>query len=154
MNRLIMQSRTAFTLLEVMIAVAFIGIALMALLSLHHTDLQSVIRGQELTRASMLAQALMTEAEIERFPPPGQSRGDFSHMYPGEYPGYRWERDVEPVQIFPNLCRVDVRVFYGPRFSRTFSLTEYIHNPIPPPMPNQPQQNAPNPSGAPAGALQ
>jgi hypothetical protein len=144
----VVKCSAAFTLLEVMIAVAFIGIALMALLSLHHTDLQSVIRGQELTRASMLAQALMTEAEMERFPPPGRTAGDFSHMYPGEYLRYRWERDVEPVEVFPNMCRVDVRVLYGPKFSRTFSLTEYLHNPLPPPMPNQPQQNVPNPSGA------
>jgi type II secretory pathway pseudopilin PulG len=155
MNRMVQPSRAAFTLLEVMIAVAFIGIALMALLSLHHTDLQSVIRAQELTRAAMLAQALMTEAELERFPAPDQSGGDFSRMYPGQYPGYRWQRVVAPVDIFPDVCRVDIRVLYGPKFSRTFSLTEYIHNPMPPPMPNQPQQNGGAPAAPPgAGALQ
>ena len=57
-----------FTLLEVMIAIAVLGIALLALLSLEHQDLQSVIRGQEISRAAMLAQALMTQAELERFP--------------------------------------------------------------------------------------
>lgn len=154
MKRTITRAAAAFTLLEVMIAIAFIGIAMIALLSLHHTDLQSVIRGQELTRASMLAQALMTEAEIERVPDLGRSTGDFSHMYPGEYPGYRWVREVEPVPPFPNMCRVDVRVLYGPRFSRSFSLTEYMHNPAPPPMPNQPPMNGANPAQAPpAGTL-
>ncbi|MBI3759086.1 MAG: prepilin-type N-terminal cleavage/methylation domain-containing protein, partial [Deltaproteobacteria bacterium] len=49
-----MRYRHAFTLLEVMIAVAFIGIAMLALLSLHQSNLQSVIRGQDLTQASML----------------------------------------------------------------------------------------------------
>jgi type II secretion system protein I len=154
MRLIVKPLRAAFTLLEVMIAVAFIGIALLALLSLHHTDLQSVIRAQELTRAAMLAQGLMSEAELERFPAPGQASGDFSHMYPGQYPGYRWQREVEPVPISPYLCRVDIRVLYGPKFSRTFSLTEYMHDPLPPPMPNQPQQNGSGPAGGPSGAPQ
>src|SRR5215472_1960069 len=61
----------AFTLLEVMIAVAFIGFAMLALLSLHHTAMQSVVRGRELTQAAMLAQRLMTDAEQARFPEVG-----------------------------------------------------------------------------------
>jgi type II secretion system protein I len=137
----------AFTLLEVMIAVAFIGIALLALLSLHHTDLQSVIRSQDLTAASMLAQTLMTQAEIERFPPPGRSQGDFSRAYPGVYPNFRWQRTVEPSPLFPDIRRVQVRVLYGPGFRRSFDLTEFMHNPVPPPQAatglGQPSQNQP-----------
>ena len=125
----------AFTLLEVMIAVAFIGIALLALLSLHHTDLQSVIRAQNLTRAAMLAQAVMTEAEMERFPQPGTTSGDFSRMYPGLYPDFRWERQVDQSPLFPEVRRVRVRVLYGPGLHRSFDLTEFMHNPIPPPRP-------------------
>jgi type II secretory pathway pseudopilin PulG len=123
----------AFTLLEVMIAVAFIGIALLGLLSLHHTDLQSVIRSQNLTAASMLAQTLMTQAELERFPAPGSSQGDFSRAYPGMYPNFRWQRTVEPSPLFPDIRRVEIRVLYGPGFRRSFGLTEFMHNPVPPP---------------------
>lgn len=118
-----------FTLLEVMIAVAFIGIALIALLALHHTDMQSVIRGQDLTRASMLAQALMSQAELERFPPPGQSHGDFSQLFPGAYPNFRWQRAVEQSPLFPTIERVRIRVIYGPGGRRHFDLTEFMHNP-------------------------
>ena len=39
-----------FTLLEVMIAVAFIGIGMLALLSLHNRNLHTVIGAQELSR--------------------------------------------------------------------------------------------------------
>jgi type II secretion system protein I len=123
---------TAFTLLEVMIAVAFIGIALLALLSLHHSNLQSVIRGQDLTRAAMLAQTLMTQAEMERFPSSGSTRGDFSQIYPGQYPNFRWQRSVDPSPLFADVCRVEVRVFYGPRLRRSFDLIEFMHNPLPP----------------------
>ncbi len=121
----------AFTLLEVMIAVAFIGFALLALLSLHHSAMQSVARTRELTQAAMLAQALMTDAEQKRFPEPGGLTGDFQKIYPGQYPGFRWQRVVEQSTQFPDIRRVRITVFYGPSFHRTFVLTEFMHNPLP-----------------------
>jgi general secretion pathway protein I len=126
-----------FTLLEVMIAVAFIGIAMLALLSLHQSNLASVIRAQDLTRASMLAQQLMSTAEAERFPVPGQTRGDFSHDYPGQYRNFRWERTVEVLPQFPDVRRVRVSIIYGHRFGRRFNLLEFMHNPSPPQFPGQ-----------------
>jgi general secretion pathway protein I len=124
-----------FTLLEVMIAVAFIGIAMLALLSLHQSNLQSVIRAQDLTRASMLAQQLMSTAEVDRFPSPGQTRGDFSHDYPGEFNNFRWERDVNVIPQFPDICRVRVSITYGHHYDRRFDLVEFMHNPTPPQFP-------------------
>jgi type II secretion system protein I len=121
----------AFTLLEVMIALAFVGIAMLALLSLHHSAMQSVSRARELTQAAMLAQSLMTDAELARFPEIGRLTGDFRKMYPGQYPGFRWQRIVEQSQGFPGIRRVRITVFYGPGFHRTFVLTEFMHNPFP-----------------------
>ena len=121
----------AFTLLEVMVAVAFIGIALLALLSLHHSAMQSVARTRELTQAAMLAQALMADAEQTRFPEAGRLAGNFQKTYPGQYPGFRWQRVVEQSTQFPDICRVRIMVFYGPGFRRTFVLTEFMHNPLP-----------------------
>jgi len=129
--------RKGFTLLEVMIAVAFIGIAMLALLSLHQSNLDAVIRSQDLTKASMLAQQLMSTAEASRFPPPGWTRGDFSRDYPGEYPNFRWEREVEVIPQFPDMCQVSVIIRYGHNFGRTFKVVEFMHNPTPPPMPGQ-----------------
>jgi prepilin-type N-terminal cleavage/methylation domain-containing protein len=137
--------RRAFTLLEVMIAVAFIGIAMLALMSLHRSDLDSVIRAQDLTRAAMLAQQVMSTAEVERFPLPGQTHGDFAHEYRGEFANFRWEREVDVMPDFPDMRRVRVTIFYG--HSRRFNLFEYMHNPNPPPLPNQPDTNNPAESG-------
>ncbi len=123
--------RTGFTLLEVLIAIAVLGIALLALLSLEHQDLQSVIRGQEISRAAMLAQALMTQAELERFPPPGTTSGNFDQMYSGQYPNFRWTRSVEPSSVFPDLRKVEIHVLYGPRRGRDYSVVEFVHNPVP-----------------------
>lgn len=147
--------RDAFTLLEVMIAVAFIGFALLALLSLHHSGMQSVARTRELTQAAMLAQALMSDAEEARFPEPGRLVGDFQKMYPGQYPNFRWQRIVEQSQEFQDIRRVHITVFYGPAFRRTFVLTEFMHNPLPqlrPPGGAPDQTNgAPDQENAPQG---
>jgi type II secretory pathway pseudopilin PulG len=137
----------AFTLLEVMIAVAFIGIAMLALLSLHQNNLASVIRAQDLTRASMLAQQLMSTAEVERFPDPGRTHGDFNRDYPGQFNNFRWEREVDVIPQFPDMCRVRISVLYGHQLSRRFDLIEYMHNPNPPPMPNQPDTDNPATAG-------
>jgi general secretion pathway protein I len=122
----------AFTLIEVMVAIAILGIAMLGLLGLHHQSLQSVIRAQNATRASMLAQAVMTEAEIERFPELGQSSGNFESSFPGEFPDFRWERRVEASGMFPDVRKVDVLIQYGPGFTQSFSLVEFLHSPIPP----------------------
>jgi hypothetical protein len=129
-----------------MIAVAFIGFAMLALLSLHHSGMQSVARARELTQAAMLAQALMTDAEQTRFPEAGRLTGDFQKMYPGQYPNFRWQRIVEQSEEFPDIRRVRITVFYGPGFRRTFVLTEFMHNPLPQlALPNEApdQQNVP-----------
>ena len=126
----------AFTLLEVMIAMAILGIAMLALLSLHHEDLMSVIRARELTQAAMLAQQVMSTAEVERFPELGIASGNFETLFPGRFPNYRWKRVVEGSGIFPDLRKVTVMVYYGPQLSRTFTLVELMHDPEPPVVPN------------------
>ena len=136
--------RHGFTLIEVMIAVAVIGIAMLALLSLHDNNLQSVMRGQELSTASVLAQGMMTEAELERIPMLGKTVGDFQKMYPGEYRNFKWERDVEMSGMFPDIRKVVVKVSYGPHFARSLSVVEFLHDPTPQNL--QPGQAAPNAS--------
>ena len=121
-----------FTLLEVMVAIAILGIALLGLLGLHHQSLQSVIRAQQSTRASMLAQAVMTEAELERFPDLGRSSGDFEASFPGEFPDFRWEREVDASGMFPDVRKVKVVIRYGPKLMQSFALVEFLHSPIPP----------------------
>jgi general secretion pathway protein I len=124
-------ARAGFTLLEVLIAIAVLGIALLALLSLEHQDLQSVIRGQDISRAAMLAQALMTQAETERFPQLGATSGNFDQMYSGQYPNFRWTRSVEPSSVFHDLRKVEIHILYGPRLGRDYSVVEFMHNPLP-----------------------
>ena len=120
-----------FTLIEVMIAIAVLGIAMLALLSLDHQDLQSVIRARELTQAAMLAQNLMTQAEIDRYPELGRTSGSFDKTFPGQYSNFKWQRTVADSGIFPDLRKVTIVVSYGPNFGRRFELSEMLHNPTP-----------------------
>jgi len=119
-----------------MVAIAILGIALLGLLGLQHQSMQSVIRAQQSTRASMLAQAVMTEAELERFPDLGRTNGDFESSFPGEFPDFRWEREVAASGTFPDVRKVQVVIHYGPKLMQSFALVEFLHSPIPPD-PNQ-----------------
>ncbi|MBF6567333.1 MAG: prepilin-type N-terminal cleavage/methylation domain-containing protein [Candidatus Binataceae bacterium] len=131
-------SSRGFTLLEVMIAVAILGIAMMALLALDHQDLVGVIRSRELTQAAMLAQMTMTQAELLRYPDDGNTHGNFNQKLPGQFTNFRWQQQVSESGIFPDLRKITVTVFFGPGFSRRYTLTEYVHNPNPMPIPGAP----------------
>jgi general secretion pathway protein I len=124
--------RRGFTLLEVMIALAILAIALMPLLALDHQDIQGVIRAQDMSRAAMLAQGLMTQAEIGPFTALANATGNFDQLYPREYPNFRWRQTVTKSGTFPDVDKVSITIFYGPGFDRTFDLVEFLHNPIPP----------------------
>lgn len=139
---LLHQRARGFTLLEVMVAIAILGIALMGLLGLQHQSIQSVIRAQQSTRASMLAQAVMTEAELERYPDLGRSSGDFESSFPGEFQDFRWEREVAASGMFPDVRKVKIVIRYGPKLEQSFSLVEFLHSPVPLD-PNDPQAATP-----------
>ena len=105
-------ARAGFTLLEVLVAVAVLGLALVSLLGLHVRTLALIDRDQRVTEATLLARALMTEAEVGTFPDIGVTNGDFDERYPDRYPDLRWEREVLPSPL-PDLREVHVRVFRG-----------------------------------------
>jgi general secretion pathway protein I len=137
--------RTAggFTLLEVMIAIAFIGIAMLSLLSLHDRNLHSVLQAQQMSRAVTLAQALMAQAETERYPDLGKTSGNFEKDYAGKYPGYQWQREVSQTANLPDLRTVTVRILYADG-RRSFETSEIMHNPSPQPPANANGQNGQN----------
>jgi general secretion pathway protein I len=123
-------SPSGFTLLEVMIALAVVAIAMLALLALHHQDLQSIIRAGDMSRAAMLAQTMMTQAEMAGLPPVATTSGNFQSLYPGQYKNFKWRRIVENSATFPDIRKVTIDVLYGPYFSRRFELVEFVYHPL------------------------
>jgi general secretion pathway protein I len=101
-----------FTLLEVLVAVAVLGLALVSLLALHVRNIDLIARDQRVTEATLLARDIMTDVEAGPYPDLGLTEGDFEDDYPDRYPGVRWEREVTPTEI-PSVREVRVRVFRG-----------------------------------------
>jgi len=115
-----------FTLLEVLVAVAVLGLALVSLLALHVRNIDLIARDARVTEATMLARGLMTEVETGPFPDLAITDGDFELEYPGRYPGLRWEREVSTTPV-PTVREVRVRVFRGEAESGDdVTLTYYV----------------------------
>ena len=115
-----------FTLLEVLVAVAVLGLALVSLLGLHVRNIDLIARDERVTEATLLARALMTEVETSPFPDLGAIDGDFELDYPDRYPDLRWEREVLTTPV-PNVHEVRVRVFRGEQESGDdVTLTYYV----------------------------
>jgi general secretion pathway protein I len=116
-----------FTLLEVMVAVAIVGIALVAFLRLHLLSLDATIRAQDLTTAVLLTQGRL--ATMGAFPEPGEEEGKFEGP---ELERFRWTTEVnehtleigstQPVQ----LRRVQVTVLWlDGQQQRSYTLETY-----------------------------
>lgn len=125
-----MKRRSAgFTLLEVLVAVAVLGLALVSLLGLHVRNLALIERDQRMTDATLLARQVMTEAEAEGYPDLGATDGDFEEWYPERYPGVRWEREVLEFPGVPGVREVLVRVYRDEAPGDDVSLSYFMRRP-------------------------
>ena len=123
-----MRRTAGFTLLEVLVAVAVLGLALVSLLGLHVRNLALIERDQRVSEATLLARQIMTQAEVEGFPDLGRTEGDFSPWYPERYPELRWERDVLDPGI-PFTREIHVRVYRGDAPGDDVTLTYVMRMP-------------------------
>lgn len=99
---------SGFTLVEVLVAMAVIAVAFTAMLGLHVRSLKLAAREQLYTQSLLLARSLVTDYELDP-PPIGSSSGDFEARFPGKYPGFRWELNVQQA-FFPKTSQLSVRV--------------------------------------------
>ena len=83
----------AFTLLEVMIAVAIIAIALVAALGSQSQSVSLASEAKFTTTVAFLAQDKMAELEAQKPEDLVSDAGDFGE----DFPGYRWESEVGEV---------------------------------------------------------
>ena len=97
-----MRRRRGITLLEVLVALVILAVGVTALQRLLARSVATVTADGRTTRAMLLAQALLAEAEVQP-PEPGRSDG----VRPG---GLRFEREVRRT-LHPALREVRVRVY-------------------------------------------
>ncbi len=110
----------AFSLLEVLVAVAVLGIALTGLLGLHARNVRLAAEVQELTVAGALAARLATDTRVGGYPELGIIDGTFAtdrnerptrdRPYGGALAeGFTWRRTVEATGL-AHLRRVRIEV--------------------------------------------
>lgn len=94
-----------FTLLEVLIAVAIAGMAIVMLLQTHNGTLRLYERYRETTIAQHIARELISEIEAGGYPGDTEEDGDVHD----KYPGFAWHRTCEMVgQSMPGVYKVTV----------------------------------------------
>jgi prepilin-type N-terminal cleavage/methylation domain-containing protein len=77
-GRLFGRRRAGFTLLEVLVAVAVLGVALVTLLGLQARNLRLAAQTRDLTVAGLLAKSLAATTKAGPFPESGTLSGDFT----------------------------------------------------------------------------
>ena len=102
----------AFTLLEIMVALAIVGVAMVALLSLGNRSIGVHDRLQHLTQATLLAQQKMAESELEArrggVAQLTNSTGEFTEPFTD----YHWRIAINSTPL-PAVQMVTVTVLWG-----------------------------------------
>jgi len=104
-------SDNGFTLLEVMIALAIVAIALVSLLGLSNRSILVQERIQKLTRATLLAQQLMSEQEV--IPPGSRTSWELQEdVFEEPFSDFRWRISYQDTPI-NNVKQINVTVLWG-----------------------------------------
>ncbi len=99
-----------FSLLEVMIALAIVAIALVTLLGLSNRTILVQDRVQKLTRATLLAQQLMSEQEIK--PATERTWVPEEDVFAAPFEEFRWQVSYQDTLI-NQVKQVTVTVLWG-----------------------------------------
>ncbi len=123
----LIRRRRGFTLLEVMIALAIAGIALVACLGLVNRSIYCAEQVRRISVATMLAQYKMTELE-EQARRRAMAVGDSSGRWDEPYQQYRWQVEFHSTPI-AGVSQVTVSVLWGDaRRNEEVSLDSFLFN--------------------------
>ena len=109
------ETSSAFTLLEVMVAMAIMAIVLVSVYRMHSQTLTMNTTNRFYTQAPLLAQSKLAQLESGGSETIAGDSGDFGE----EFPGYRWNVTVEEVtsealgEVASDLKRIDLMVSYN-----------------------------------------
>jgi general secretion pathway protein I len=101
--------RRGFTMLEVMIAVAFIGIALVAVIRTQGQGIRLADEARFTARAVYLARYVLAQSQAQPNFDPGTTSTPFDE--PLEH--FAWDREVTPVSGLPGVYKVQVWVHHA-----------------------------------------
>lgn len=110
-----------FTLIEVLVALTIVAYALIGLLGLQNRNLGLLGRGQDISRATLLAREFIAGMEVrEGFPALGYASGELE-------PGFLWEREVNETMI-PEVREVRLRIIFDERRPDLVELLYYMRD--------------------------
>ena len=95
--------KKGFTLLEVVISVAIVGVSLMMLLSAVNRNIDIAGKSRDAQIAALLAQKMLTNIELEGFPQVREEEGEFQ-----DNPGFNWFLSVLPYNL--SLVETNIRI--------------------------------------------
>ena len=95
--------KKGFTLLEVVISVAIVGVSLMMLLSAVNRNIDIAGKSRDAQIAALLAQKMLTNIELEGFPQVREEEGEFQ-----DNPGFNWFLSVLPYNL--SLLETNIRI--------------------------------------------
>lgn len=104
-----MRRRHAFTLLEVLVALALLAIGLVGVMESVSQSLRQTKANADRAEAGTLAQQRLTELTLTTDLAPGTDEGEFGD----EHPGFRWRSSVESTE-HDGLYRLSVTVLWTP----------------------------------------
>jgi len=117
-----MAENSGFSLLEVMVALAIVGIALVVMLGLVQRSVLVNKRLQQMTRATLLAKQKMAEVENGIRADSDSNKGIFSE--PNQ--DFNWTVTTTPTPI-PGISQIDLNVIWGSEKNNEFvTLTSFI----------------------------
>jgi general secretion pathway protein I len=114
-------AQRGFTLLEIMVALAIIGVAFVALLGLRNRDITLHERGRAVIRATALAQQRMGDVLVGGYPDVGISEGRFDEQ---EDARFAWRQEVQQTP-FEFVREVRVSVLWDPPNNDRVDLVSY-----------------------------
>ena len=111
-ERLKTTGQRAFTLLEIMVALAIVGVAMVALLNLGNRSIGVHDRLQHLTQATLLAQQKMAESELEARSGGVAQLSDSAGAFNEPFTDYQWRIAIVNTPL-PAVQMVTVTVLWG-----------------------------------------
>ena len=121
-------NQKGFSLLEVMVALALIGIALATLLASQTQGLSLANEAKFNTTAAFLAQGKMAELETMDINYLTSDSGDFSESYDDSYPEYYWEVEIDSISIpvleeyEDHYKQIDLTIYFGENRDYEYSI--------------------------------
>jgi len=128
MSRQKIFNQKGFTLMEIMFALALIGISLATLLASQSQGLSLANEAKFYTTAAFLAQGKMAELEITDINGLMSDSGDFDDEL---YPGYSWEIEIDdpslPIleEYADNFKQINLHIYFGEKPVYQYDLRFY-----------------------------